>query len=152
MFDIIPDLGWMALTAKALKIGDTTTPWPGAVSSPIAMIDTGGGPVFLSDPNGYIYGNHWPNPVPNPCWTSHSIDCQSTRGGIAIELGDSSSSYSYKIDNSVLPPAVQGLTLVICKMNSYMMDQQGMNIGGISALVNYILVDYKNCRVGLKAK
>ena len=27
----------------------------GNVASPIAMIDTGGGPVFLSDPNGYVY-------------------------------------------------------------------------------------------------
>ena len=38
----------------------------------------------------------------------------------------------------------------MCKLNSYMMDQNGMNIGGISALVNSIVVDYVNGRVGLK--
>jgi hypothetical protein len=152
MFDITPGKAWMALIAKGLSIGGTSTPWPGAVPSPIAMIDTGGGPVFLSDPNGYVYSNNWPDPVPNPCWASTSLDCQSTSDNIAIELGDNANSVSYKIDPSLLPPAAQGLTLVMCKQNSYMMGQQGMNIGGISALVNYILVDYANCQVGLKPK
>jgi hypothetical protein len=47
---------------------------------------------------------------------------------------------------------VQGLTLVMCKLNSFMMGKQGMNTGGISALVNYILVDYQQSQVGLKPK
>jgi hypothetical protein len=152
MFEIIPNLEWMSLTAEALSIGDTRTLWPGTVSSPIAMIDTGGGPVFLSDPNGYVYGNTWPDRVANPTWTSDSVDCQSTSDLIVIELGDRNNSVFYKIDTSLLPPAVQGLTLVMCKINSYMMGQNGMNIGGISALVNYILIDYRKCRVGLKPK
>ena len=50
MFAIIPNLAWMSLTAKALSIGATSTLWPGTVPSPIAMIDTGGGPVFLVIP------------------------------------------------------------------------------------------------------
>jgi hypothetical protein len=32
------------------------------------------------------------------------------------------------------------------------MGRQGMNTGGISALVNDVLVDYSNCRVGLRTK
>lgn len=152
MFDIIPNLEWMSLTPKALNIGGVKTLWPGAVSSPIAMIDTGGGAVFLSDPDGYVYNNEWPDPVANPDWTSDSVDCQSISDAIAIELGDKNGSYSYNIDTSHLAPTVRGLTLVMCKLNSYMMGQQGMNIGGISALVNYILVDYQRCQVGLKPK
>jgi hypothetical protein len=152
MFDIIPNLEWMSLTAKALSIGAARTLWPGTVSSPIAMIDTGGGPVFLSDPNGYVYSTQWPDPEANPAWTSDSVNCQSTSDVIALELGDKNGSISYKIDTSVLPPSVQGLTLVMCKLNSYMMGQQGMNIGGISALANDILVDYQRCQVGLKPK
>jgi hypothetical protein len=153
MLNIIPNVAWMALTPKALSIGDTGTKWPGNVSSPpIAMIDTGGGPVFLSDPSGYVYSKQWPNPVSNPDWTSGSLDCESTKDNIAIVLGDEANSVSYKIEESHLPPSVRGLTLVMCRLNSYMMGQQGMNIGGISALVNYILVDYEKCQVGLKPK
>jgi hypothetical protein len=33
-----------------------------------------------------------------------------------------------------------------------MMEQQGMNIGGISALVNSVLIDYADRKVGFKAK
>jgi hypothetical protein len=152
IFDVIPDLEWMALTPIALGIGDAKTLWPGTVSSPIAMIDTGGGPVFLSDPNAYVYNGSWPNPVPNPDWTSKSDTCESTREKISVTLGDGSASFSYSIDPSLFPPSVQGLTLVMCKANSYMMGQQGMNIGGISALVNRIMIDYKSRRVGLTAK
>jgi hypothetical protein len=152
MYAVIAGKEWMALPVKALSIGATKTGWPGAVTSPIAMIDTGGGPVFLSDPNGYLHGNPWPDPVPNPQWVSTSVDCESISDDITIELGDAATSVSYKIDPSLLPSAARGLTLVMCKMNSYMMGQQGMNIGGISALVNYILVDYQRARVGIKPK
>lgn len=116
------------------------------------MIDTGGGPVFLSDPNGYVYSTKWPDPEADPDWTSDSVSCQSTSDAIAIELGDHNGSISYNINTHNLPPTVRGLTLVMCKLNSYMMGQQGMNIGGISALANYILVDYKDRQVGLKPK
>jgi len=45
-----------------------------------------------------------------------------------------------------------GLTLVMCKVNDYMMGKQGMNIGGLSALFNTILIDYGHAKVGLKPK
>jgi len=33
-----------------------------------------------------------------------------------------------------------------------MMEENGMNIGGLSALFNYILIDYTAARVGFKRK
>lgn len=152
IFSIIPGIEWMSLIPKSLKIGSTTTQWPGTVASPIAMVDTGGGPVFLSDPNGYVYSTAWPDPATNPGWTSTSTNCESTSDAVTIELGDQNGSFSYTIDTSSFPPSVQGLTLVMCQMNAYMMSQQGMNIGGISALESMILVNYSNGQVGLKPK
>jgi hypothetical protein len=151
MFDIVSGCPWMSLTPKSLSIGGVMTQWPGSnVPSPIAMIDTGGGPVFLSDPNGYLYPKSWPSPVSTPCWASSSTDCQSTQAVLGIALGDAKGSYSYVIDNSTLPVSAQGLTLVMCEDNAYMMKMPGMNIGGISALVNSILIDFKNNKVGFK--
>jgi hypothetical protein len=152
MMAIIPQLEWMALKAEGLSIGGVQTLWPGTIQPQIAMIDTGGGPVFLSDPSGLLYDKQWPDPVANPLWTSSSVNCQSSRDSIEVQLGDGTTSISYAIDPSSLPAAVQGLTLVMCETNAYMMGQQGMNIGGISALVNYVLVDYRDAQVGLKAK
>jgi hypothetical protein len=153
MFDIIGDLEWMSLTPLSLIIGGVKTQWPGVVPSPlIAMIDTGGGPVHLSDPNGIVCDANWPDPVANPSWTSTSIDCQSTGEAVGLQLGDANGSFSYTIDTSKLPSTVQGMTLVMCKLNYFMMGRQGLNIGGISALENYILVDYARHQVGFKAK
>src|SRR5439155_25310105 len=75
-FDILPDLFWMSLNPRALSIGNTVTAWPGDVPSPIAMVDTGGGPVFLSDPKGFL-NRDWPQPVNNPDWAEPpgSIAC-----------------------------------------------------------------------------
>src|SRR5579863_3389712 len=152
MFQIIPNTEWMSLVPRSLKIGGTLTQWPGSVNSPIAMIDTGGGPVFLSDPNGYLYQSQWPDPVPNPFWASTSQNCISTSDAIAIELGDQAGSFTYTVDTSSFPPPVQGLTLVMCQSNAFMMSRQGMNIGGISALEIGVLVDFANSQVGLKSK
>jgi hypothetical protein len=152
VFDILPQLEWMSVRPIVLSIGDTKTQWPGTIAAPIAVIDTGGGPVFLSDPNGYVYNTAWPDPVPNPDWTSSSDSCESTGDEIALTLGNGASSFSYTIDPSLFPRAMQGLTLVMCKANFYMMRQQGMNIGGISALVNRILIDYVGRRVGFQSK
>jgi hypothetical protein len=152
MFDIIRDLEWMALTPKSLSIANTPTQWPGNVASPIAMIDTGGGPVYLSDPNGYLYRSAWPSPVANPDWASSSTSCESTQALLEITIGDAAASYTYVIDNSTFPQSARGLTLVMCEMNAYMMGQQGMNIGGISALVNSILIDFGNNQVGFKKR
>ena len=71
---------------------------------------------------------------------------------MGIEIGDSKGSYSYIIDDSVFPAPAQGLTLVMCEEKEYMMGQRGINFGGISVLVNNILVDYSNKRVGFKAE
>jgi hypothetical protein len=152
MFDIKKDCLWMSLIPRSLSIGDTLTAWPGTIPS-IAMIDTGGGPVFLSDPENYLYGHNWPDQTENPDWTSpDSISCQSTFDKITITIGDESGSFTYSVDTSVLPESVQGLTLVMCENCAYMMGNNGMNVGGLSALFNYVLVDYASARIGLKKK
>jgi hypothetical protein len=122
------------------------------LSSPIAMIDTGGGPIFLSDPNGYLINTNWPEPVPSPPWTAGSLSCESTEDDISIELSDEQGSFKYNIDAASLPAPAQGLTLVMCRICEYMMGNQGMNIGGLSALFNFILIDYAAAKVGLKPK
>jgi len=152
-FDILQNCPWMSLIPRSLTIGPTKTGWPGSVSSPIAMVDTGGGPVFLSDPNGYIYSKNWPEEVPCPSWTSPGSDsCQSVQDDLTIVIGDGSGSFSYQIKTANLAPSVQGLTLVMCKQCYYMMQNQGMNIGGLSALFNFILIDYASAKVGFKSK
>jgi hypothetical protein len=152
-FDIIKNLPWMSLRPRALGIGYVETYWPGPRFS-IAMVDTAGGPVFLSDPDGYVYRSRWPDPVQNPGWVSSpgSLFCQSTEDNITITLGDQRGSFTYAIDTSGLPASVQGLTLVMCARCFYMMNNNGMNIGGISALFNNILIDYSSAKVGFKAK
>jgi hypothetical protein len=152
LFKIIGDLEWMSLTAKALSIGTVLTEWPGADSNPLAVIDTGGTSVFLTDPNGRVCNEIWPDQVANPGWTSTSRSCQSTGEDITLSIGDDVETFRYKIDTSTLPATVQGLTLVMCIENAFMMGQNGMNIGGISALFNYILIDYGKAHVGLRPK
>jgi hypothetical protein len=153
VFEIIRGLYWMSLKPLSLSIANTRTAWPGDVAAAIAMVDTGGGPLFLSDQRGYLYKTAWPEQVNNPTWTSPcSISCQSVKEDVSITLGDAASSFSYRVHTENLPPSVQGLTLVMCKMCYYMMGEQGMNIGGVSALFNYILVDYSLGKVGFKAK
>jgi hypothetical protein len=154
LFNALENLEWMSLIPKSLTVGNTATPWPGDVQSPIAVIDTGGGPLFLSDPNGYVHASAWPHPATCPKWASSSEQCNCISDDLTIELSgaDQSSSYRYKLHTSDLPASVQGLTAVMCKKMWYMMGQQGMNIGGVSALFNNILIDYANSHVGLKPK
>jgi hypothetical protein len=116
------------------------------------MVDTGGGPMFLTDPNGYVYGVKWPDAVACPTWTSNSQSCNCISDALRITLDDGAASYGYTIDPSQLPPSAQGLTAVMCKVNEFMRGQQGMNIGGISALFNHILVDYSGSRVGFRKR
>lgn len=152
-FEILRNLSWMSLIPRSLTIGNTKTSWPGNVPSPIAMVDTGGGPVFLSDPNGYLYSKKWPEQVPSPSWTSEgSESCQSVKDDLTIALGDGTTEFAYQIKSDEMPPSVQGLTLVICKNCYYMMENQGMNIGGVSSLFNSILIDYSAGKVGFKSK
>ncbi len=152
-FDIVKGIPWMSLIPHSLSIGASVTNWPGNNSSPIAMIDTGGGPVFLSDPNKCIGVTPWPEQVPCPTWTAEgSVSCQAVKDDLTIEIGDGNSSFKYNIDTSKLPASVQGLTLVMCENCSYMMGNQGMNIGGLSALFLDIAIDYSAGRIGLKIK
>jgi hypothetical protein len=148
----LQNLEWMAVIPQSLSIEGTGTPWPGSVSAPIAMVDTGGGPVFLSDPDGYVYQTTWGDPAACPGWTSTSLNCQCISGQIGLQLGDGTTSVSYTIDPALLPAPAKGLTAVLCQTNAFMMGRQGMNIGGISALFNDILVDYAGSQVGFRAK
>lgn len=153
MLDIIPGLEWMSLIPKSLAIGGVPTGWPGTGGqTPIAMIDTGGGPVFLSDPLGYVYDKSWNDETANPPWADSSINCQSIYDSLSIELTDRGGNfYSYSIP-ALLPGLRQEWTLVMCQVNHYMMGRAGMNIGGISALVNSILIDHLNLQIGMKSK
>jgi hypothetical protein len=154
MLDIIQNLEWMSVVPASLAIGGTATGWPGNVSAPIAMIDTGGGPVFLSDPNGYVYAKKWPDTVTCPAWTSssQSCNCISERLQLGLKASGGAASYGYTIDTNAMPPSVRGLTAVMCKVNAFMMHRQGMNVGGITALFNRILIDYAGTKVGLAPK
>ncbi|HTR84986.1 MAG TPA: hypothetical protein VMI56_10945 [Reyranella sp.] len=154
MFDILRNRFIMSVKARSLTIGTTKTAWPGALPSPIAMVDTGGGPVLLSDPNQAISTTPWPPAAQNPDWTNdgQSIACESTAAALTVELGDSEVSYSYRIDPARLPPLDNRPTLVMCRQNEFLRGMNGMNIGGISALMNSILIDYANTQVGFKPK
>ena len=158
MLEIIPNLGWMSVVPAALAIGSRATAWPGSIASPIAMVDTGGGPVFLSDPNGVVWRETWPDPVRCPSWTddsspeSKNCNCVSDRLTLSLKGSDGTTSYTYTIDTSAMPASVQGLTAVMCELNGYMMGQEGMNIGGITALFNRILIDYAGTQVGFAPK
>ncbi len=151
MFAILPSVEWMSVSPLRLSIAGASTQWPGSASSPIAMVDTGGGPVLLSDPNGYVWNGPWPNATTCPTWVSGSQNCRCVSGNISLTLGEGSASITFTIDTSTLPPSVQGLTLVMCEVNQFMWGKQGMNIGGISALFQNILVDYANAQVGFRA-
>lgn len=151
MLDIIQDLEWMSVRPQSLSIGQTVTGWPGQASPSIAMVDTGGGPVFLSDPNGYVYDKTWPDPATCPTWAGSSTNCTCISDQLGLTLTDGETSFSYTIDTAALPAPVQGLTAVMCENNAYMMGQYGMNIGGITALFNDILIDYGGTRIGFQA-
>ena len=160
MLEIIPNQPWMSLRPKKLIIAGKETEWPGALAaSSIAMVDTGGGPVFLSDPEKYLWADDWPASAPLPSWIGDSFACQATSADLSITLSDDKGrEFSYQVQTAKLPPLAQGLTLVMCRLCSFMENdsegkpQNGMNIGGLSALFNYVLIDYVNARVGLKAK
>ena len=153
MFKILPGKPWMALKPSAVNLSDWKTGWPGDIEDPIAMIDTGGGPVFLSDPQNVFQNSHWNNNAKLPEWlTSASHDCHATAAPVSVEFSDGSQRFSYAIDTSAWPSSVRGLTLLACKSCEFMFGWPGMNIGGISALFNSILVDVDGQRVGFKAK
>jgi hypothetical protein len=150
-FDLLPDLAWMSLRARSLAIADRPTAWPGDADA-IAMIDTGGTCLYLSDPHDLVCEAAWPGPVANPEWTARSTACESTAAAVTVEIGDDRARYRYTVDPVSLPPSARGLTLVMCRENEYMRGQHGMNIGGLSALCNDIAIDYAGRRVGFRPK
>jgi hypothetical protein len=161
MFAIVKGSNWMSLRPATLAIAGKETKWPGALAdTSIAMVDTGGGPVFLSDQKKYLWAEDFQTPSALPSWISGSYGCQAINEDVAITLRDGvdpETTYSYRIEKAKLPPLAAGQTLVICKTCLYMWDTQGipndgMNIGGLSALFNYILIDYVAAKVGFKAK
>ena len=153
MMDIVPASPWMALRPQSLTIGGTPTDWPGTAVESIAMLDTGGGPAYLSDPSGFVYKRQWLPSSQNPDWTNSlnpkSTACVSTLASVTIMLGDGKNSFTYTIDESLLPKSTQGLVLVMCQDNGYMFCRYGMNIGGISMLSLRMLIDFQNSQVGL---
>jgi hypothetical protein len=161
MFEILKGLEWMSLRPKSLEIAGEQTNWPGErAETSIAMIDTGGGPVFLSDPDDSLWTREFSTSTGLPGWVAGSYCCQAVNVDLAITLWDGAngkSLYSYRIEKTALPPPTSGQTLVICKRCLYMEEtngkpNDGMNIGGLSALFNYILIDYVAARVGFKPK
>jgi hypothetical protein len=155
-FPIVKGIGWMSLplSARKLSIGSTATAWPDSnpPSPPIAMIDTGGGPVLLTDPGNLIVNAKWPDQVQTPWTMPDSINCHSIDDKLTIEIGDSGTGFQYTIDPSLLPESARGLTMVMCAENEFLRGNYGMNIGGLSALVVQIAVDYAGARVGLRPR
>ncbi|MGB4115728.1 MAG: hypothetical protein WBK51_04170 [Polaromonas sp.] len=154
LLSTIRNLEWMSVVPASLSIHGEEMKWPGNDASPIAMIDTGGGPVFLSYPEGFRYSHDWLDPVACPTWASSSQDCTCVSAQLELCLIESggTTSYTYTIDTNGMPTSVQGLTAVMCKLNTYMMGRQGMNVGGITALFNRILINYDGIQVGLAPK
>ncbi|SNT30089.1 hypothetical protein SAMN05421770_10746 [Granulicella rosea] len=149
---VVANCPWMALRPKLLKIASTATGWPAPGANAIAMVDSGGTSVYLSDPTGLVYGTIWPPAAANPPWTSGSVNCVSTSANLQISLGDDrGASFTYTIDEAALPASAQGLTLVMCQVNEFMRGQPGMNIGGLSVLAVQLMVDYSAARVGFRA-
>jgi len=151
MLSTHPKCAWMTVVPTSFAIGNTTTGWPGRVWPLIAMIDTGGGPVLLSDPDGFVWPKAWPNTVACPTWCSTSVDCNCIFDPLQISLkaahGDTP--YCYAIKPLDVPPAEWGITAVMCRKNFYLEGRQGMNVGGITFLFNRLLIDYAGARIGL---
>jgi hypothetical protein len=77
MLDILMGLQWMSLRPMNLIIAGDETKWPGKrAANSIAMIDTGGGPVFLSDPDKYLWASDLPTQSGLPNWIAGSYCCQ----------------------------------------------------------------------------
>ena len=153
MFDILPKTPWMSLKPLSLYVGNDQTEWPGVrIASSIAMIDTGGGPVFLSDQQNYLRRLDFPGSVPEDIPDFWDLTCAGISGDLAFSLSDGTNTMSFSLPASALPQSVQGLSLVACQNCSYMFGWDGMNIGGLTALFYSILIDYKGVQVGFKAK
>jgi hypothetical protein len=162
--DIVPHIQWMAVRPRSLRIGQVATAWPGNLDTkPIAMVDCGGGPLFLSDPKGGLAQQQWP-PADCPRWTSNaspkSTVCHCTKDDVEVVLSDDGNGppVTLQVNVASLPPALQDLTLVMCERCGYMWtdDQgrpnEGMNLGGLTFLTNSIAIDLGGAKVGFRPK
>ncbi|MGY3238541.1 hypothetical protein ACVWZ4_000826 [Bradyrhizobium sp. USDA 4472] len=150
---ILQNLAWMALKPQSLVIGAQRTDWPGkGENTSVAMIDTAGGPVFLSDPENYLRKRDWPETLPETIPDFWVSSCKGMSADLAFSLTDGKETVLLTIRSKALTPAVQGLSLIMCDKCEFMRAQDGMNIGGLTALFYSILIDYKNARVGFKPK
>jgi hypothetical protein len=153
MLKILPNKSWMALSPQTLNIGHRGTDWPGKhKKTSIAMIDTGGGPAFLSDPENYLRNTNWPNAAPEEIPDFWKSSCKGISDDLTVSLSDGSRSTSLSITTKILTPDVQGLCLVMCENCDFMRGEDGMNIGGLTVLFYSILIDYNNAKVGFKPK
>ena len=122
IFEIVPNQLWMSLRPKRLSIDGKETKWPGKLAaSSIAMVDTGGGPVFLSDPEKYVWATTRrlrPDCLPGLAVTTNRYPVQATRANLSITLSDGHGEFSYHVETAKLPD--QSLTLVMCKQCYYM--------------------------------
>ena len=149
MLEIIPNALWMAVVPTSLTINGTLTKWPGSDPSPLAQIDTGGGPVLVRDPNGLVNLDPWPDRVNCPPWTSGDYpNCNCTSAPLQLGFAGYGNvgAYSYSINASALPVPAQGLTAVVYNPGP---GSDTMNIGGLSMLFNRLLVEYAGSRIGL---
>src|SRR5712691_8627319 len=99
----------MALRPQFLDIGGRRTDWPGKYQTKsIAMVDTGGGPVFLSDPENYLRSLAWPNEISAtlPDWASSSARCEAIVDDLTFSVTDGSESVLLSIMTSELTSSV----------------------------------------------
>jgi len=79
----------MSLRPKSLAINREQVGWPGKRSeTSIAMIDTGGGPVFLSDPDNSLWPRQFSTSIGLPDWIGGSYCCQAINANLGITLWD----------------------------------------------------------------
>ncbi|HEY3755216.1 MAG TPA: hypothetical protein VGL42_03605 [Opitutaceae bacterium] len=154
MMGIFPNYGWMSVAATSLGISGATTAWPGAAPTAIAMVDTGGGPVFVTDPNNLLANGGWAPAATCPSWMDSSTACQCIAADLEIELADPNggTTFFYAIKPGTLPASAQGLTAIMCEENVFLRSQYGMNIGGLSLLFASVVIDYASNRVGFKLR
>jgi hypothetical protein len=161
IMDTIPGQAWMSVRPKSVTTAGGAIRWRDDISdtdphSPIAMVDSGGGPVLVNDPDGQVAMQ--PDPVSCPNWTTDPatpcVDCKCSCGSVTLVLENASRSvtYTYTINTQCKAAPEQGLSLVPCKSNYFLFNRPGINIGGLSLLSNYLLIDYHTGNVGLAPK
>jgi hypothetical protein len=164
MIDIVHDRIWMSVVpqTQSLLVNGFATGWPPPAppaASPdlpgrpdyLALVDTGGGPLLIADPDGLVWSKT-ATPAECPCWAEAAWKCVADSFTLALVDASDRNPYAFSISTKDLPPPAAGLTAVISEDTSIIQGQDGLNIGGIFALTNRILVDYRDVRVGFLHK